>query len=335
MSFGILFFSLFIFVPTWAVGRNCSHSDGYIRDHRDNVTDNCDYECGWVQCGDVCISSVTGRWCYCGEQMMNSYTGLHYCCVDHSPDNRTQCSVDKYRNGHCPQGRVVSQSGQTCNNHCFNDYETSAVVSARSHYHCSDKWLPFTNPCMGAKYMCRGYPLCDDSRDVSECDENLKCIQGSGFSHGKGVLVSDLTSGHYFCDYGPTHNDGQYDTITREDETDLNILSRIRRVYVNIPSITECHNATEFNLPGLMCGEKCVVHRDWCLEKAVSSCGKYNFSTTNKQLCANTRFWKRKTCDAFYSSGDKAAVGRRCTGSIHQCSYPWYTSSIYFYEVKI
>ena len=219
-----------------AAGRDCDLSDGYIRDHRDNVTDNCDQECGWMQCGDVCINAGAGDLCYCGEERLRLMNGYYYCCVDHSPDNRTHCSVDRYGNGFCPQGIVVS-NGDTCNNHCFNDYEMSAVVGFRSHYHCGE------HQCVQAQLMCQGYPMCLNSRDVSECDGNLSC----GLNP-KGVLVSDLSSGHYYCDYGNSHNDGEYQTITREDETDLNIISR--KGQINYTSITECNNATE----GLMCG---------------------------------------------------------------------------------
>ena len=67
----ILYLSLLFFVPTWADGRDCDSSDGYIKDHRDNVTDNCDQECGWMQCGDVCINAVAGDWCNCGQERLS------------------------------------------------------------------------------------------------------------------------------------------------------------------------------------------------------------------------------------------------------------------------
>ena len=125
--------------------------------------------------------------------------------------------------------------------------------------------------------------MCQFSRrDVSECDENLKCAVFPRTSSNKGVLVSDLTSGHYSCYYGITYNDGQYETIAREDETDLDILSR--KVQIKYTSITEC-NTTDSNTPGLMCGETCLQQSSWCWENTGSSCGKYNFSTNNKQLC--------------------------------------------------
>ena len=307
-------------------GRDCDSSDGYIRDNWDNVTDNCDQECGWMQCGDVCINVWAGSLCTCGEEKLYPGGEAHYCCVNHSPDNKTQCSVDRHGWGRCPQGRRVSK-WDTCNNHCFNDYESSAALGQMSHYRCGDRH------CVKAQFMCRGYPRCPDSRDVSECNEDLKCVMVPNSSHRKGILVSDLSGGHYYCDYADYRNSGQYDTITREDEMDLDILSR--QVKINYTSITECNTAgSRSNQPGLMCGDRCMVHRFWCQEHVTTSCGKYNFSMNNKHLCANTTFWAGKTCDKFYTGGDKSGLGRRCTGAIQHCSYPWYTSSIFTYEVS-
>ena len=166
------------------------------------MTDNCDQECGWVQCGDVCLYSMTGKWCHCGEKRLDLNRGQHYCCVHHSFDNRTQCSVDRYGHGSCPKGRVMDKR-DTCYNHCFNDYETSAVVGWQSLYRCGDQCLQVIN-------MCRGHPLCPDFRDVSECDEDLKCFVVPGRrTNRRSVLVSDLTGGHYYCDYDVFHNNGR------------------------------------------------------------------------------------------------------------------------------
>ena len=341
MYLWLIFFILLILVRTWAAGRDCDLSDGYIRDHRGNVTDNCDQECGFMQCGDVCINAYADDRCYCGEEKLRLFRGSYYCCVDWmtpffilgdrgiSPDNRTQCIIDSDGDGHCPWGRVVRKS-DTCNGHCFNDYKTSAAIGYQPYYRCGN------HQCVSlARIMCRGYPQCLGSRDVSVCDKDLKCSLSPGLNtrtgkeNSKGYLVSDLSNGHYYCDYDIFHNDGKYDTITRKDETNLNILSR--RVQINYINITECNTAGQFNLPGLICGDQCVKHSGWCRETMVESCGK--FSTNNKQLCANTTFWAGKSCEDFYASGRKAAVGRRCTGAIQHCIYPWYTSDIYYYEV--
>ena len=148
---------------------------------------------------------------------------------------------------------MIQSKTDTCNNHCYNDYETSAALGAESGYNCGDHW------CVRTRFMCRGYPLCPDSRDVSECDGDLQCIQYPDYRYKKGLLVSDLSRDHHYCDYEGYHNDGQYHTITREDETDLNIQSN--KVHINYTSITECNDSTEAGLPGLMCGETCLQHR--------------------------------------------------------------------------
>ena len=313
-------FFILIFFPMWAVSRDCERSHGYIwnlRNLRYNVTDNCDEECGWRQCGDVCIKLE--NFCYCGGQRQDLYSGAYYCCVDHATDNGRQCIVDRYGHGSCPQGSVV-RTKDFCNNHCLNDYETSAAVGRRSRYNCG-VGCAWTGP------LCRGYPLCRDLRDLSECDQNLTCALPS--EHNKRTLETDLTDSHYYCVYEEDHNDGRYHTITREDESDLNILSI--RDQINYSSITECKTGN--NVPGLMCGERCEVHRAWCRKDKALSCG--NFSTTNNQLCADTIFWNGTTCDLFLTTGVKVALGRRCTGAIQHCIYPWYTSSIPIYEVSI
>ena len=132
MFLRILLFSLLIFVLTWAAGRNCEHSDGYIRNHWDNLTDNCDHECGInVRAGALCLCAGL----HGAEQRLEIYNGPNYCCMDPSPDNRTQCFVDMNNYGQCWDGRVKSRK-DTCNHHCHNDYEASASVGIRSYYRC-------------------------------------------------------------------------------------------------------------------------------------------------------------------------------------------------------
>ena len=259
----ILLFNILIYFPNCISGRDCSISDGYIRGHWGNMTDICDQECGWRQCGDVCINAYEGFLCICGEEHLVLISGPYFCCMDNKiSDNRTQCSVENGL-GKCPEGRVVSKT-EPCNNHCFNDYEASVVLGSQSHLRCSDTF------CMRVQAMCLGDARCADSRDVSLCDEDLKCVLAPDISFKKNALVSDFSKGHYFCDYLPHHNDGQYHTITREDETDLNIQSN--KVHINYTSITECNDSTEAGLPGLMCGETCLQHRWFFLGLYLSWC---------------------------------------------------------------
>ena len=130
--------------------------------------------------------------------------------------------------------------------------------------------------------------------------------------------------------------------ITREDETDLDNLELFNNVIINFTSITECN--TTRSIPGLMCGNQCSQYNtpcgpclepyEWCRKESPISCG--NFRLNNKQLCSNTTFWTGKTCDLYdLKTRRKEAVGRRCTGASQHCIYPWYTSSLYFYEVHL
>ena len=337
MFWSIWILYIFINFPNEAVGMDC-HTSYIVRYNRNNVTETCDQGCGWAQCGDVCIDAGNGEWCYCGMLPMEKISLYHgennFCCVESDKDKHYRQCLDDFGYGNCPQGKTTSKT-DTCNNHCFNDYETSLVVGLRSNYRCGD------HHCVQAHLMCQGYPLCPDSRDAAECHEGLKCIQGRGITHKIGSLVSDLSGGHKYCNYDSTHNDGEYDTITREDEFDLDILSN--KVYVNYTSIQKCNSRVPLIYgknhyrPGLMCGAMCLRYSDWCRkDKSPISCSKYNFNftTENKQLCGNTTFWKGKTCDLFSVGGRKIAFGKRCTGSAQHCSYPWYTSSIYHYEVR-
>ena len=143
--------------------------------------------------------------------------------------------------------------------------------------------------------------------------------------------MSSLSDQHFYCYYGTLRNNGEYDTITRVDETDLDI--RNRKVRINFTSITECSDDGD---PGLMCGDECLRSYVWCRGEQSASCdvpgGK--FSTNNKALCGYTPLWQNTTCDNFYDDGRKAALGLRCSGAVQHCAYPWYLSGNWYYEVR-
>ena len=85
----------------------------------------------------------------------------------------------------------------------------------------------------------------------------------------KGALVSELTGGHHYCDYDLYYNDGEYDTITREDETDLDLNIVKDKVQIIYTSMTQC-NTTDFASPGLMCGQICLQFRGWCQDNSIA-----------------------------------------------------------------
>ena len=292
---------------------------------RDTV-DNYDYFSIETWCGDQSIAY--NKPCYCGEEQerLLIYNGPKYCCVDPSPDNITHCSVDEHGHGICPQGRVLDKT-KPCDGHCFNDYYTSELIGHDSQYHCGDKCVPVWQ-------MCRGYSGCQDSSDVAVCNENLTCVADRGDTEVR-QLESDLSDEHFYCSYGDNQNDGQYDTITRQDEDDLDI--RRQKVKIDYSSLTECHSGVT---PGLKCSGGlggCWANFNWCRRDISISCdgSEGTFATNNQGLCSNTIFWQNKTCEVFYDYGDKAALGERCSGGAQHCIYPWYLSSNYYYEVAL
>ena len=117
--------------------KNCSASDGYIKDHRDNVTDVCDYECGYAQCADHCINYYDGAQCFCSEN--RTLLNLdQYCCPDSLPENSTKCTKDGF-NAICKYGTILDRTSsckfttsisviKSTQNHCYNDYKSSEVV---------------------------------------------------------------------------------------------------------------------------------------------------------------------------------------------------------------
>ena len=144
-------------------------------------------------------------------------------------------------------------------------------------------------------------------------------------------MESDISDQHFYCNYEILRNNGEYDTITRVDETNLDI--RRQKVRIDYTNLTQCLDDEH---PGLTCGERCWRNYAWCREDYSTLCDVPGgqFSTNNRALCGNTPFWLNQTCDRFYDDGDKAALGLRCSGGTQHCINPWYLSGNYFYEVS-
>ena len=283
--------------------------------------DNCDYNfASRTSCGDACIDQLGN--CYCGDYTLSPFWDNYYCCVDNSPANGHQCYVDRKGHGHCTHGTVLSKT-MPCSGHCFNDYSASEKIGHDSQFHCG-------NHCVPAWSLCRGYSQCEDRSDVAACDENLTCVANRGDKdtrHMKSGLLSDY---HFYCDDGQRRNDGQYDTITREDETDI----RREKVRIDYTSLDQCMDDRVSPGPGLWCGDQCFPNPAWCRVDGLSCDFPVgNFSTNNKRLCGNTTFWVKHTCDGFYPDGDKAALGQRCSGESQHCLLTWYLSNNFYYEV--
>ena len=276
-------------------------------------------------CGDTSIPF--NKRCICAGEMLDTYFGPNHCCVNNSSDQ--QCYLDK-NGANCPQGKVTKKT-ETCNNQCFNDYTSSENIGKYSHFHCGN------NSCVPAWNMCRGYSMCEDRSDVSICGESLKCLPWRDRQKGqtdRRQMETGLSNNHSFCNYGDLTNDGQYNTITREDETNLDMGRQKLKIDIS-SSLTPCPYYN--GIPGLKCGKLCVPNYKWCRDDISDSCAfpEGNFRTNNRAICGNRTVWTNKACDVFYSGGRKASLGRRCTGDVQQCSYPWYISSHYSYVVSV
>ena len=294
-----------------------------------DIVDNCNYTT-WppqTRCGDTCIPYDTR--CICGGETLDTFSGPNHCCVDDSPG---QCNNTSYGWGNCPQGRVLSKT-QTCNNQCFNDYKATEKIGPFSKFRCGN------TSCVPAWKMCRGYSMCEDRSDIRACDETLTCAAWRGRGDateriftGKSQMKAVLSNNHFYCNYGESRNDGQYNTITREDETDLDISKQ--KVKIDFSSVlTPCKY---YGKEGFLCGDLCVPNDDWCRDDRSASCDVTGgqFTTNNRALCSNSTVWINQTCDRFYEDGDLASLGRRCSGEVQQCIFPWYLSVNSVYEVN-
>ena len=111
----------------------------------------------------------------------------------------------------------------------------------------------------------------------------------------------------------------QNETLTLKEKIDFSSI------------VTTCLNYDRN--PGLICGENCLRNSLWCRGDYSLSC-EGQFMTNNQKLCGNATVWINQTCDQFYNTGDKAALGHRCQGGAQHCYYPWYVSGNYYYEVS-
>ena len=281
-----------------------------------DIVVNCNYT--WppqTRCGDTCIDHNAR--CICGGELLDTYRGPNHCCVDDSPE---QCNITSKGRGNCPQGRVLNKT-QTCNNQCFNDYTASEKIGYDSWFQCGN------NSCVPVWKMCRGYSMCEDRSDVRACDETLTCAAGRG-EEGWSQMEAGLSNKHFYCKYGDLINDGQYNTITREDETDPDITEN--KVRIDFSSVVTPCKWRGYQ-PGFESGGLCWPNFNWCLGDWSYSfdVSGAQFTTNNRALCSNPTVWINKTCDDFYIDGDKRSLGRRCSGEVQHCIYPWYLSSNY------
>ena len=103
---------------------------------------------------------------------------------------------------------------------------------------------------------------------------------------------------------------------------------------VNYPELQLC--TTEDGQPGVRCGQKCLWSGGWCRDdlSAICSTRATQFSTREASLCRNTTFWSTVDCNVYYSDGEVALYGKRCSANKQHCYYPWYTKNTQDFEDK-
>ena len=180
--------------------------------------------------------------------------------------------------------------------------------------------------------MCHGYSACEDNGDASYCSKDHELC---GYDRYYTPCPGYNNTGHQECYLrNGLDNNGEFDCLGRGDERDLVIKKQI----INYTSIRECvydklyytgDKNVYHDLPGLLCGEDCVPHSNWCREDRSQSCivGNSKFSTNNKILCQNSTFWSehKNTC-LDYVTGRIIGRGYRCSGRNTSCIHPAYAN---------
>ena len=242
-----------------------------------------DGDCNFIQesaCGDACMAQ--GGDCFCGDHpdTINTLVQDLYCCTP-PPREEPWCAD----NGTCLQGEVLTTS-QMCRGRCYNQYGESdnKTLGPQAKFQCGEE-------CVSADTMCRGYSLCSDKSDVRACDESLKCVTNT-WSYSS---LHSLPSGHHYCQYHETDNDGKFDNIGRKDEKSFDITTQ--EVMIDYTGLKYCQQSNAFY--GLTCGDICVENYEWCRSDRSFTCTNTSgddFTSNNPKLCANSTLWSNYSC---------------------------------------
>ena len=288
-----------------------------------SLADECDYTNGQQLCGDVCIKDKSTL-CTCGDgQQFSMVLDQKYCCLEKLA--KTQCHVGDDGGGYCKSGQTLNAT-QPCNNQCYNDY--SGNNTAQILFKCKT-----VDQCVFVQLLCHGVAYCPDKSDLEICNSDIQCVSGvqSGFT--KYDIHTTIVTQHSECGYHYLDNNGHYNTLSRRDETNLNIATQTGS---NI-DYTTLHNCTYDRLPGLTCDsalDGCAPNYLWCRNDLSGSCNNKSFNANDKPLCSNNTFWRTQSCDIIEVDGVTRAVGQRCIGQAQSCYYPWYTTLNHWYEVR-
>ena len=163
------------------------------------------------QCGDAEECHHTIEDCFCGSKKINILQSDLFCCVP-LPQDEPWCTGIT-----CEEGDIISET-VPCQGKCYNDYKIdyNMTLGPRAMFQCDNG-----EECVRVSAMCRGYALCTDKSDLKECDSNLKCVTNTWSTS----TLHSLGSGHHYCQYHETDNDGKYDDIGRKDEKTLDVTS--------------------------------------------------------------------------------------------------------------
>ena len=259
------------------------------------------------QCGDAEECHPNSDDCHCGFTWMNEINILNtdlYCCVP-PPKDELWCS-DPFN---CYEGNITSKT-VPCQGKCYNDYKIdyNRTLGPQAMFQCDNG-----KECVRVSAMCQGYALCSDESDLKECDSNLKCTTNTWSTS----TIHSLGSGHHYCQYHETDNDGKYDNIGRKDEDTLDVtFDELVIDYNN--ELEECRNHIseyyeEYNVsskswishlinvkrsPGKTCGETCVENYEWCRTDRGFTCttNQTEYSANNPKICGNFSLWSEVSC---------------------------------------
>ena len=280
-------------------------------------TDTCRYTDWKVRCGDQCIRESAD--CQCGNETFRPWDTDQYCCL---PPGGS-CTSD-WRNATCNEGRTLSMSSRCENTNryltCHNTYQDSQVLGHQSHFRC-----PHT--CVSLDEMCRGLDWCPEEVEVCG-DPELRCPAAYSISDTtKRNIPTSAGSAHYYCSIAKHINNGQYDSIDRSDEKQLE--TEGSALDIDISSFKPC-NVSYNNNPGVMCATSwtdCLESGWWCNEASPGQCNTRSgqISTSDSRLCSNPEVWRNVSCNTYFSDGRVEYYGSRCTSNM-ACVYPWYTN---------
>ena len=265
--------------------------------------------------------------CTCGDsQQSNLFEDHKYCCVEKLSSK--QCHIGYDGHGYCDSGKTL-HIWEPCHNKCYNEYTgNNTSLTPYAMFQCKTYEV-----CVDVTRMCHGVALCPDKSDVEKCNSNIQCVDISG-GFSKYDIHSAKATQHSECRYHAYDHDGEFSTISRTDESNLNIVTQTGNK-IDYTTIQNCtYGLYGLSIPGFTCDGGCIEYHLWCRNILTVSCNNNSFSINDKTLCSNNSFWRTQPCNLSFS-GYTVAVGLRCTGQIQSCYYPWYTTVFYYYEVGL